>query len=70
MAYGIDRFKTKGTDEDETLFILRDPDHLYTHGEVCDLLERAQKLGFSLDKGSELEHLTVAELHRLVEVRQ
>lgn len=66
----IDRFKTKGTDTDETLFVLHDPDHLYTHSEVCDLLEEAEQIGFSLEAGSELENLTVRELEVLVRVRQ
>lgn len=66
----IDRFKTKGKDGDETLFVIRDPDHLYDHSEVCDLLEAAESLGFSLEAGSELEGLTVRELEILVKVKQ
>lgn len=62
----IDRLKTRGTDADETLFILRNPDQLYTHSEICDLLEKAEALGFSLEKGTELERLTVRELDILV----
>lgn len=65
----IDRLKTKGNPEDETLFYLRDPDHLYTHSEVVDLLEEAERLGFSLDKGSELENLTVRDLEHLVRTK-
>lgn len=38
--------------------------------EICDLLERAQVLGFSLDKGSELETLTIDELRTLVNTKQ
>jgi len=66
----IDRFKTHGNSEDETLFVLRDPEHLYTHSDVCDLLERAEELGFSLEKGSELENLTVGQLEQLVRTKQ
>ena len=62
----IDRFKTKGKDSDETLFVLRDPDHYFTHTDVCDLLEEAERLGFSLEAGSELEGLTIRELEVLV----
>jgi hypothetical protein len=62
----IDKLKTKGSDEDETLFIIKDPDHLYLHSEICDLLERAEQLGFSLERGTELEKLTVRELDILV----
>ena len=62
----IDRLKTRGTDADETPFILRNPDQLYTHSEICDLLEKAEALGFSLEKGTELERLTVRELDILV----
>lgn len=64
----IDRFDQ--SDDGPLEFILRDPDHLYTHSEICDLLERAEELGFSLEKGSELEGLTIAELDRLVKIRQ
>ena len=66
----IDKFKTRGAHSDETLFSLRDPDRLYTHSDVCDLLEEAERQGFSLEAGSELENLTVAELERLVKVKQ
>lgn len=66
----IDRFKTKGERGDETLFVLRDPEQTYTHSEVCDLLQKAEGLGFSLERGSELEKLTVRELDILVHRRQ
>ena len=62
----IDHLKTKGTPQDETLFILRDPDQTYTHSEICDLLEKAESMGFSLEKGTDLEKLTVRELGILV----
>lgn len=64
----INRGKTKGTNSDEDLFVLRDPFKEYTHGEVCDLLEKAERMGISLDKGSELEGLTVKQLDNLVNV--
>ena len=66
----IDRFKTKGTDSDETLFVLRDPEELYTHSDVVDLLERAEAMGFSLERGSELEKLTLRELDIMVHRKQ
>lgn len=66
----INKLKTRGSASDETLFILRDPDHLYTHSQVCDLLEQAENIGFSLEAGSELENLTVRELELLVKVHQ
>ena len=53
-----------------TQFVLRDPEELYSNSEVCDLLEAAEKLGFSLGAGSELEKLTVRELDVLVNRRQ
>lgn len=62
----VDPLKTKGTDSDETLFILRDPDHLYTHSEVVDLLQKAEDLGFDLEAGCQLEQLTVRDLDILV----
>jgi hypothetical protein len=66
----IDKLKTKGVSEDETLFILRDPEHLYTHSEICDLLQLAEDLGFPLERGTYLEQLTVRELDILVHTRQ
>ena len=64
----INKLKEHG--EGELMFVLRDPEQLYTHSEVCDLLEMAEMLGFSLEKGSELEHLTVRELDVLVHRKQ
>lgn len=60
----MDRFKNDNSGE--LLFVIRDPDQTYTHDEVCDLLDKAEYMGFSLDKGSELERLTVRELDVLV----
>jgi hypothetical protein len=62
----VDKFKTTGASDDETLFVMRDPDQLYTHSEVCDLLEKAEMMGFSLEKGTELEKLTIRELDVLL----
>ena len=62
----VDKFKTEGEPDDETLFVLHDPDNLYTHSEVCDLLEEAENYGFSLEKGSELDNMTVGELDRML----
>jgi len=42
----------------------------YSTDEIVDLLTKAQKLGFSLDKGSEIERLTVAQLDQIVNTRQ
>lgn len=64
MGKYIDELKEHG--DGDAQFVLRDPEHLYSHSEVCALLERAAELGFSLDKGSELEKLTVRELDVLV----
>jgi hypothetical protein len=40
-------------------------DH-YSVAQLCELLERAERMGFSLECGSELEKLTIAELAALV----
>ena len=64
----IDNLKTSGPGD--VMFVLRDPEQLYTHAEVCDLLELAEALGFNLDKGSELDNLSVRELDVLVHRRQ
>lgn len=66
----IDKLKTRGNPEDETLFVLRDPDQTYTHSEICDLLEKAEAMGFSLEAGCELENLTIRELDVLVNRKQ
>jgi hypothetical protein len=70
MGKRVDELATYGSEDEETLFLLRDRDHEYTHSEICDLLEKAAELGYSLEKGSELEKLTVRELDRLVNMRQ
>lgn len=40
-------------------------DH-YSVEQICALLELAARMGFSLEAGSELEKLTIAELAALV----
>jgi len=55
---------------DDVPFSLRDRDQIYTNSELCDLLEKAAALGFSLGPGSELERLTVRELDNLVNRKQ
>lgn len=42
----------------------------YSDSEIVDLLERAERMGLNLDKGSDLEKLTLDELTQLVETRQ
>ena len=66
----IDKLKTHGQPDDETLFVLRDPEQTYTHSEICDLLEKAEQLGFPLDRGTLLEKLTIRELDVLVNRKQ
>ena len=45
-------------------------DRTYSDDEICELLEKAELLGFSLEKGSELENLSLDQLAKLVETRQ
>jgi hypothetical protein len=45
---------------------LPESERLYSDEEIAVLLGEAKSLGFSLEKDSELEHLTVGELDRLV----
>ena len=52
------------------IYMLQNLDHLYLDEEVADLLKEAESLGFSLEKGSELEGLTVRELEVLVKWKQ
>lgn len=66
----VDKLKTHGRPDDETLFVLRDRERLYTHSEVCDLLEEAERRGFSLEARSELEGMTVRELETMLRTKQ
>lgn len=62
----INANKKHGLPGDETLFTLRDPEQLYTHDEIVAILEKANAAGFSLEKNSPLEKLTIAEVDLLV----
>lgn len=46
------------------------PERTYSDEEICALLEKAERLGFSLDAGSDLESMTIGELEKLVNTRQ
>ena len=48
---------------------MNDPDHLYTLSEIIDLLAKARDLGFSLERSSYLENLTIRELEVLINRR-
>jgi hypothetical protein len=66
----IDRRITRSIEDDETLLIIHDPEHHYSHSEICDLLDEAEKLGLELD-GPELKLIHNArELEILVRRRQ
>lgn len=41
-------------------------DRIYTEEEIIELLDRADRLGLSLESGSDIEKLTIADLERLV----
>jgi len=45
-----------------------DRERLFSDEEICELLEKAAAMGFSLEKGSDLEQLSIRELERLVSV--
>lgn len=45
---------------------LHDPDAPYDDERICELLEKARALGFSLDAGSEIKTLTLGQLDALV----
>ena len=64
----IDREKTKGELGDETLFVLNQGDEprRYSHAEVCDLIEEADRRGYPIEAGSWLDGLTVGQLDRLL----
>jgi len=42
----------------------------FSDEEICELLEKAAALGFSLERGSELEQLSLAEIERVINVMQ
>ncbi len=50
--------------------VLCDRERLYSTEEIVELLEKAQRKGLNLAKGSDLEALTIGELERLVNVTQ
>lgn len=52
---------------DETLFTLRDPEGMYTLGQIQALVEKAEKMGHPLERGSYLESMTVKQLARLTD---
>jgi hypothetical protein len=41
-------------------------DKYYTVEEIAEMLEIAERMGFSLEAGSEIDSLTLAELDKLV----
>lgn len=47
-------------------FTIREPENLYSMDEIADLLAKAEGMGFSLGKGSELDNYTIRELDILV----
>jgi hypothetical protein len=45
-------------------------ERVYSDAEIAELLEKAERMGLNLDKGSDLEKLSLDELAQLVETRQ
>lgn len=43
-------------------------ERLYSDEDIEELLVKAQRMGLNLSKGSDLEHLEIGELERLVTV--
>lgn len=54
---------------DDTLFLIRDPEGMFTLGQITALVEKAEKCGYPLEKGSYLESMTVKQLARLMDGR-
>jgi len=42
----------------------------YSNEEIFELLEKAERRGLNLEKGSDLEKLTLEELEKLVNTKQ
>lgn len=55
--------------QDETLFLLKDPDGRYTIGQIVILLREAERQGHPLEPNSYLENLTVRQLDDLAHQR-
>jgi len=51
--------------ENDALFLIHDPNALYTCKMIADVIERAEAQGHPVKRGSYLEHMTVAQLDRL-----
>jgi len=47
-----------------------DRERFFSDDEICELLERAERAGFSLERGSELEKLSLADVERLLDRMQ
>jgi hypothetical protein len=48
----------------------QDRERIYSDTEIVELLEKAQRMGLDLSKGSDLEQLAIGELERLVSTIQ
>jgi len=70
MAEVINRWRHRERPEHRPAGEHFDRERRFSEEEVCDLLEQAAALGFSLEKGSELEQLTLCEIGRLVNTLQ
>lgn len=55
--------------EDEFLFMIRDPEGRHTNEGIAALLLRAEQMGHVLTKDSYIQHLTVEQLDALVNGR-
>lgn len=54
---------------DETLFILKDPEDLYTVEKIQSILQMAEAQGHPLEKGSYLEKMTIRQIDDMVHGR-
>lgn len=63
------RTKHPGEEGEIQFLLLPSPLRDYSAGEICALLEMAEDRGFSLEKGSSLEGLTISELDDLVHAK-
>ena len=54
---------------DEFLFCICDPEGQFTLGQIQALVEKAERLGHPLERGSYLESMTVKQLARLTNQR-
>lgn len=61
--------KPKDMECGETVFVIADPEKLYSLSQVIEILQLAEDMGLPLGKGTYVETMTVRQLESLVRKR-